>query len=139
MQVYGVDLARWWRARRWRALLDLIDQLPMASRFAEAVANDPEQARLIALQRQRSGDDGAAWSPRLAEFDLHARLLRDVINGLLGVQSAVIAAAGAKPPKPEPYPVPVTEIDRAIERATEEWAESLISRLTPWAARGGRG
>lgn len=131
MQVYGVDLARWWQDRRYRGLLELIDQLPQASRYMEAVANDPEQARLIAEARSKGSGEGEAWSPRLAEFDLHARLMRDQIQALMGVQAAVIAAAGAKPPKIDPYPVPVTEIDRAVERANRAWAQSIIDTFTP--------
>lgn len=134
MQVYGVDLARWWAERRWVALLELIDQLPHASRFMEAVANDPEQADAIA--EARSGESEQEWSPRLAEFDLHARLQRDIIQALMGVQAAVIAAAGQKPPQQKPYPVPVTEIDRAVERANQRWAESIIDIFTP--GRGAR-
>lgn len=134
-----MDLARWWRARRWRALLELIDQLPMASRYAEAIANDPQQARLVVEAQEKQGRSGESWKPRYAEFDVHARMLRDVIQAVMGVQAAVIAAAGNRPPPMESYPAPVTEIERAVQRATEEWADSLISRLTPWASRGDRG
>jgi hypothetical protein len=132
LEVYGVDLALWWRARRFRPLLELVDQLPMASRLNEAVQNDPDQARLIAEARQNADpDEGEPWSPRLAEFDLHAMLLRDVIQALSGVQAAVIAAAGGKPKPPPPYPAPVTEVDRAIARANRAWADSIINIFTP--------
>lgn len=131
MQVYGVDLARWWRDRRWRGLLELIDQLPQASRFMEAVANDPEQAEAIAKARSESTGEGEKWSPRLAEWDLHAHLQRDIIQALMGVQAAVIAASGNKPPQQESYPSPVTEIDRAVERANRAWAQSIIDIFTP--------
>ena len=128
-----MDLARWWQDRRWVALLELIDQLPQASRFMEAVVNDPEQADLIA--RSREGADEVPWSPRFSEFGLLERLMRDAVMAIQGVQAAVIAAAGGKPPKVEPYPVPVTEIDRAVERANRAWAESIMDIFTPGVKR----
>lgn len=128
-----MDLARWWADRRWVALLELIDQLPQASRFMEAVVNDPEQADLIA--RSREGEAEVPWSPRFSEFGLLERLMRDAVMAIQGVQAAVIAAAGGKPPKVEPYPVPVTEIDRAVARANREWAESIMDIFTPGVKR----
>src|SRR5690625_2246227 len=89
----GVDLRQWWRERRFRALLDLIDQLPGASRLNEAIQNDPEQAEIIArhIEEQKrkaaeAGEEQRSWSPRVAEFDLHASLLRDLIQATLGLQ-----------------------------------------------------
>lgn len=127
-----MDLARWWQDRRWVGLLELIDQLPAASRFNEAILNDPEFAR--AAVAHESGD-GPAWAPKISEFDLHATLLRDVVQTLQGVQVAVIASAGGKPPKVSPYPVPRTALDAAREALLHEWADDLIGRLTPHAVR----
>lgn len=130
--MYGADLAQWWRARRWKALLDLIDQLPDASRFNEAILNDPE---VVAEAVARESGEGPEWAPRISEFDLHATLLRDVIHALQGVQAAVIASAGGKPPKVKPYPAPRTAVDEARQRALQMWADDLIGRLTPHAVR----
>lgn len=132
MQVYGVDLALWWRERRWKALLELIDELPAASRFNEAVLNDREFAEAVVAQET---GDRPEWAPKISEFDLHATLLRDVIQALQGVQAAVIAAAGGKPPKITPYPAPRTALDEARREALQAWADDLISRLTPHAVR----
>lgn len=132
MQVYGVDLSRWWRERRWKALLELIDELPAASRFNEAVLNDREFAKEVVA---RETGDRPEWSPRVSEFDLHATLLRDVIQVLQGVQAAVIAASGNKPPKIVPYPAPKTALEEVRQEALQEWADDLISRLTPHAVR----
>ena len=129
-----MDLALWWRERRWKALLELIDQLPSANRLNEAIQNDPEQAELIAKQLAQQETGSARWSPRLAEFDLHAAMLREVIHALLGVQAAVVAAAGGKPGKMPVFPGPETEVDRAMERATKEWADNLIRIVTPHAS-----
>lgn len=118
------------------ALLELIDQLPSASRFNEAVLNDLEFARVVVAQE--SGDDASAWAPKISEFDLHAMLLRDVIQALQGVQVAVIAASGNKPPKMQSYPGPRTALDEAREELLQEWADDLIGKLTPHAAGRGK-
>lgn len=128
-------MARWWRDRRWVALLDLIDQLPQASRFMEAVANDPEQAALIAEARSKDDDDEPSFL-RLSEFGLTERLLRDAVLAIRGVQAAVIASASGKPARIEPYPMPRTEIARAVERANERWAQSIIDIFTPGRGAG---
>jgi len=127
-----VDLAAWWRARRWKALLELIDELPAASRFNEAVLNDREFAEAVVAQE---AGDRPGWAPRVSEFDLHATLLRDVIQALQGVQAAVIVASGNKPPKIIPYPAPRTVLEEVREEALQQWADDLISRLTPHAVR----
>lgn len=103
-----MDLAEWWRARRWRALLELIDQLPTASRTREAIMNDPDEARLIAFHREygKPGEKDEPWAPRLSEFDLHAVLLREIAH-------SIAALAGAK--SPDYFPGPKTEADRQVE------------------------
>lgn len=129
-----MDLAAWWQQRRWKALLELIDELPTASRFNEAVLNDREFAEAVVANESKSDGDKSEWAPRVSEFDLHALLLRDIIQSLQGVQAAVIATVG-KPPKFPPYPSPRTALDDARERLLHEWADDLIARLTPHAAR----
>lgn len=124
-----MDLARWWRDRRWVGLLDLIDQLPAASRFNEAVLNNPEQAELIA---NRPGS-GEKWAPRVSEYDLHAVLQRETVQALMAVRAAVIASVGGNPGKTPEFPTPVTEVDRAVARAQEAWADRIIAAYTPHA------
>lgn len=102
----------------------------------EAVVNDPEQAALIAESRSKDDDDAEPWSPRLAEFGLTERLLRDAVLAIRGVQAAVIASASGKPARIEPYPMPRTEIARAVERANEQWAQSIIDIFTPGRGAG---
>lgn len=132
----GVDLRQWWRERRFRALLDLIDQLPAASRLNEAIQNDPEQAEIIArhIEEQKrkaaeAGEEQRPWSPRVAEFDLHASLLRDLIQATLGLRAAVIASAGGKPGTVPDYPAPITEVDKATARLERAWAQGVLERF----------
>lgn len=130
-----MDLAAWWRARRWVGLLELIDQLPAASRLNEAIQNDPEQAEIIALhieeQKQKADADAEQkpWSPRVAEYDLHANLLRDLIQATLGLRSAVIASNGGKPGQTPDYPAPITEVHKATARLERAWAQSVLSQF----------
>lgn len=88
------------------------------------------------IARQRRADEAAGktteeWSPAFKDFDLHAQLLRDVVQSLAGVQSAVIAAAGGKPKRPKSYPVPKTGVDDAIKRIDAQWAHDMIELFTP--------
>lgn len=128
-----MDLVAWWQARRWAGLLELIDQLPPASRFNEAVLNDVDVAREL-VARENGDADSPEWSPKISEFDLHALLLRDVIQALHGVQAAVIATV-AKPPKIAPYPAPKTALDEVRQLELENWANDLVAKLTPHAVR----
>ena len=125
MQVYGVDLAEWYAAGRWVALLDLIDMLPAACRLNEAIANDPEAARQIARMPQPEGE----WSPRVSEFGLEAHMLREIIHELKALRQVSIAAAGGKPGEDKPFPGPRTEIGKAIEALEREWAEDFMSQF----------
>lgn len=136
-----MDLAAWWRARRWRELLELIEQLPTASRLNEATLNDPEAAALINAERQaeeaaaqETGEETEPWSPRFSEFDLHAQMLRDVINELADLRAVTIAAAGGKYRRPKDYPRPRTEVDRLRERSDREWAQWMTNLFLPGAA-----
>lgn len=124
-----MDLAEWWQQRRWKALLELIDELPAASRLNEAIQNDPEQARLIAKTPQGDGED---WSPRVRDYDLTAMLLREIREMLAALfRIEHVAATGKQAATIKALPAPYTEVDRQRAAETREWAESLIARLTP--------
>ena len=122
---YGVDLAAWYAAGRWVALLDLIDMLPSASRLNEAIVNDPDAARDIAALPTPEGE----WSPRPSEYTLTHQMLGRLITATEQVGQAVIAGAGGKPQPVKPFPRPVTEVDRAIEHMEREWTEDLLGQF----------
>ena len=114
-----MDLAAWWQARRWRALLELIDQLPGHSLLNEAAQNDPEEAARIALAREYADDDAPSWSPRVSEYDLHALLLREIAHNV---------AAVAQARNPTYIPSPRTEVDRMVEQMARTVAIDIGSR-----------
>jgi hypothetical protein len=125
MSEYGVDLAEWYAAGRWVALLEYIDGLPTACRLNEAIVNDPEAAEAIAKMPLPSTE----WSPRVAEFDLTAHLLREILHAVKSNGQISISAAGGKPGELKPFPAPRTEVDRAIEHLERQWAESFVGQF----------
>jgi hypothetical protein len=120
-----VDLAEWYAAGRWVALLDYIDGLPSACRLNEAIVNDPEAAAAIAAQPKSDVE----WAPRFAEFDLNAHLLREILHAVKSLRQVSMAAAGAKPGEEKPFPYPRTEIDRAIAELDRQWAEAFAGQF----------
>ncbi|GAA3405062.1 hypothetical protein [Pseudarthrobacter polychromogenes] len=120
-----MDLAEWYAAGRWVGLLDLIDGLPAASRLNEAIVNDPEAAAVIAKMPKPS----TPWSPRVAEFDLKAHLLRELLHAVQHNGQIAIGAAGGRPGEVKPFPVPRTEVDRAIAALERQWAESFVTQF----------
>lgn len=130
MQVYGVDLAEWYAAGRWTGLLELIDELPDASRYYEAIANDPELAGELARARMERRDEaGKPWSPRISEFNLHAQLAREQIMETKLLRRAVIASAGGKPGEEKPFPSPRTAVDEAFEQLEDALSGELLSQF----------
>ncbi|MFK0005469.1 hypothetical protein ACIQTZ_00300 [Paenarthrobacter sp. NPDC090520] len=122
-----MDLTEWYHAGRWVALLELIDMLPAASRLNEAIANDPEAAEAIAKSRQ--GKEQKPWSPRTAEWDLHATILSSVANDLKTLIAITSKANGGKPGEVKPFPTPKTAIQEAMKIAEREWAVDFAGQL----------
>lgn len=122
-----MDLAEWYGAGRWVALLELIDMLPAACRLNEAIANDPEAAK--ALAALGTGEDREPWAPRTSEWDLTATLLSEVVNGLQTLTAVTLKVAGGNPGEIKPFPTPKTKIQEAMKAAEREWAEGFIQQL----------
>lgn len=130
-ETYGVRLPEWLAKRnRWGELLDLIDQLPSASRTKEAMLNDP----VVAAQLAEASDDGPAWSPPVSEWDTSTAITAAVYDRLGDLIDTVAATAGGRS-KSKHFPRPVTEVDRIKRRLRREAAEDLIAlfggRKTP--------
>lgn len=147
MQDIGVDLAVWWKARRWVALLELLDQMPRTARWRAAMANDPEFAReWLAREQESGGDDEPPWSPPLTEWDTKAELaaeardlLQDVVKLLVGIRHGVPTVQVERlksPPKlgGKPFPRPVTAIEQAREEAAREAGRQVLAWFFPHAS-----
>ncbi|MDO5743497.1 MAG: hypothetical protein Q4P23_03430 [Micrococcaceae bacterium] len=120
-----MDLALWFRERRWVALLELIDGLPSASRLNEAISNDPDLAEAIASQPEPS----EPWSPRIADYSLTNVILIQIVDSLKALQQTQIAAAGGKPGHMKPFPTPRTAIDRFREAQEQEFIAEMAGLL----------
>lgn len=120
-----MDLGAWWRARRWRALLHLIELLPTDSRTSEARLTDPDEAaRLVDAheRRRRESDDGdeiERWAPPLHQYDLTAQLLHELLN-------TVREALGGRT-----IPPPRTAIAEERHRRKELSALEIVALATP--------
>lgn len=120
-----MDLAVWWRARRWAALLEYIDQLPATSRLNEAIHNDPEQAARL-VDRPEPADP---WAPSLRDWSLTTAMLSRLIHA---AEVTNVLLSGEKKP-PQPFPTPVTAVDRLAEQRSQERQLSIIALATPHA------
>ena len=109
------------------ALLELIDMLPAASRLNEAIANDPEAAKAIAAASQ--GKVMEPWTPRAAEWDLHATILGQIATGIEVLTAATIKVNGGKPGDVKPFPTPKSEIQAAMKAAEREWAVQFAGQF----------
>lgn len=112
-------------ARRHRALLDLIDQLPGACRLYDAQTNHPEHARALAEIKQSD----EPWAPAVREYTLTHQLLAQIIaqnNLLINVQ---LKAGGGKPITLPDIPSPRTLIDEFRQQAQREKMIAAAARF----------
>jgi len=68
---------------------------------------------------------------RVSEWSPIREGLAQVVDQLKAVQSAVIAAAGAKPPRVNPSPRPVTAVHRVKRAKAKRQHLELVSRVLP--------
>lgn len=128
MSEFGVDLAAWYADGRVDALIDFIDELPGASRFYEAVSNDPDQARLLAEHRL-TNTEKSEWRPRVSEFDTTAQLLQMLVNEIKALRRVTIASGGGKPGQEKPVLGPRTAVDEAFELLEDALSGELLSQF----------
>lgn len=126
-----MDLAEWYAAGRWVALLDLIDMLPEASRLNEALLNDPEAAELLADEYLKSRENAdpekeSDNSPRISQYALINRQMSDLTDQVKMLRQAVVASAGGTPKAEKPEARPKTGIEKAIAEAERKWASDFI-------------
>lgn len=126
MDEYGVDLAIWWHQRRWVALLDLIEQLPTACRWREAMHKDPEYARQVLAYEDKHGDQQSKklWTPPWSEFDTTAIELREIVNLLHGIGTGLGLFSGGKP-----FPEPETALAVLKQRRADHETDLMIAQL----------
>lgn len=129
-------LSEWWRQRRWVALLELILELPNASRFYEARYNDPEFAREVAAWEREQAEKGVPkpeWTPAARDWDLNAQLLREIREAVVSVRDTAVRIAGKTPKRIKPIPSPRTALDKAREDLSRAGQMEIIELFAPHA------
>lgn len=124
-----VDLGEAWRARRWRYLLNLIDQLPRDSAYIEAFANDDLAAEQIVDRNEPPA------RPRLSEWSPVVELLTALLDSQRELIQVVAWTRGAKIRSLEPLPRPLTAVDRVRRRRRDAKHRALTARLLPHTAQ----
>lgn len=124
---YRLDLLDFFRGvHSWRKLKVLVDRLPAASAYREAMLNDPEIAEEIAAQPEVVGPPP---SPAWSSYTPERAALDNMIDRLGDLIVAVIATAGGKPPTIPPLVRPVTEVDRARLRREKKAHDDLVAEV----------
>lgn len=159
MEVYQIDLPAWLAARRYRAVLELIDELPQACRLQEAILNDPEQAQLILADelardeaellgyvrgvdvdpddlRDTSDEEDQAqplWRPRLRDWDTAAIQRAAIHAQLVALNHNTVRAANGKPGTPQYLPAPRTLVDDLRDSQDRTEALAVMAIVAPHA------
>lgn len=111
-------MAKLWRERRFRFLLNIIDGLPRASHLGQANADDETQV----TGQKASG----VWRPSVRHHDEHAVILtaiHAVLENSLAVQ--------ADKYRPAFIPPPLTASDRVRARVAQDQFRKLSNTLFP--------
>ncbi len=120
-----------WQSRRWRHLLNIIDQLPRHSAFGEALTNDEELAHEVA-KRRKHDDSGRAPSRSMRDFTVEVELLSVVADRIAELIQAVAATKGAKAKQnPIRMPRPVTALQRVTAQRRRAKHDSVVARVLP--------
>lgn len=139
-------MAEWWQQRRWKALLELIEQLPSTSRYQQALAMDREAAeRILAAERradaEAEGETDPEWSPSLTEWTTEVTLLaeiRDMLPDLIqAVLSSIPRQKGKAAPRYSrpPFPRPKTALDEVRDELSLKAGRLLLELF--FSGRGG--
>lgn len=122
----GWDLIELVEQGRWAFTLNLVEHLPRASYYAEAVLQDEDLAEAVAIQPAGKFERPIhEWTPEL-------EALATVVDRLAQVAQTIIATTpGGKPGVVKPYPRPITAVDKARARQSRRAVEEMAARLWP--------
>ncbi len=125
-----VSAGELWRDRRWRELLNYIDQLPTNSQMNRLLSTDEEH--MEALLRQKRGDDGPA-RPSMADWSLMNSQLAQLIDAANRNTATQQAIANPKGPKPriDPSPRPATAAEKVERKLQKARHEEMVGLLLP--------
>lgn len=118
------------RERRWREILNYLDQLPANSQMNRLLSLDEEY--MESVLRSQKGDQGPS-RPSMADWSLTNSLLAtliDAVNKNTATQTAIANPKGAKP-RIEPTPRPLSLVEKIERRIQKERHEEMVGRLLP--------
>lgn len=118
-----------WRTRRWKDLLAYIDGLPLASRFKEALLNEPDVGRAIVASGQQ--DDDGDYHPPLSSWSSEVSLLTDIKDGIQAAVRAIIVTNGGKAGSFTPSPRPRTAVDAAKDERAGRIRDRILGLFAP--------
>lgn len=116
------------RDQRFRALIDYVKGLPAASRYRQALLDDPHTAALIA-EAEEPDAQRAPYAVPVSEWNATTILLSKVYQSLEQLIQAVGAPHGSKY-KPKPPPNPVTGVDKARAEKRRREVDRLFDMFT---------
>jgi hypothetical protein len=124
----GVDLAVWWRDRRWLALYELFTHLPGTSRTKLAISQNPEAARIIA---EHAPAPGPAEIP-LRDVDSQMAVLLKIHDRLGELAQCVLDTIQLPPGKPRPRykGQPIAIEQSAVEIARMQYQREIALHWT---------
>ena len=120
-----MDLAQYMQEHRYVSLLELIDQLPAASRYSEAFMNDEEIAEMMLDLEEETDETPQPVAPRMSEYNRTNQLISELIDQIKLLRVQGQALAGQKPKKESPTPRPESAMDRVRARRDEDFAVGI--------------
>lgn len=123
----GMDLGELWRNGKRRRILNLITQLPQASRFAAAVANDPEHVE--AILEATKNDPQKEVSPPLSTWTTDTDFLAQIKDTLEVTLAVLVRANGGSSRKVKPVKRPQTAFADAAEKRTVSQHRKVVERV----------
>lgn len=137
--LHGVSLGELFRGRRWRELLNLLDQLPTDTHMNRLLTTDEDYMEAVLGDAEPSKDDDEEkpQAPSMAHWSQTNAMLAALIDAVNKLNASNQALAGAKNPKFEPYPRPESAAQKIMARREEQRKrrkhEELVSLLLPKA------
>jgi hypothetical protein len=107
-------------------MLRLVGQLPQASRFHGAVANDPEHVEAIL---EATGGQQPEYHPPLAEWRTENDQLASAVEKLDTLIAVMVKANGGNPGKQKPMPRPQTAFAEARLKRAKSQHKKLVARV----------
>lgn len=123
----GLDLGELWRSHQWGRILRLINQLPQASRYYAAVANDEEHVAL--LVKAQEGQPARKHTPPMSQWSQEVDVLASIHDGIQHLIGVTVAVSGNRAPTAVPYSRPETAFDKIRENQKMEKHQAVVDRV----------